>query len=101
MKSAIAHRFALAAIALAAAACQQFPLLEPAKQQPAAPQITEEMLRERAKEQLAAGIKQYDTGDFDNAVKSLTGALDHGLLSKVDQSRARKYLAFSHCVSGR
>jgi tetratricopeptide (TPR) repeat protein len=34
-------------------------------------------------------------------VKSLTASLDHGLLSKVDQSRARKFIAFSHCVSGR
>jgi len=68
---------------------------------PAAPQITEDMLRARAQEQLAAGIKQYESGDLDNAVKSLTASLDHGLLSKVDQSRARKFLAFSHCVSGR
>ena len=93
--------FILAAAALAAAACQQFPLIETAKPQPAAPQITEEMLRERAKEQLSSGVKQYDAGDFESAVKNLTAALDHGLLSKVDQSRARKYLAFSHCVSGR
>lgn len=69
--------------------------------QPAAPQITEDMLRQRAQEQLAQGIKRYDAGEFDAAVKNLTAALDHGLLSKTDQSRARKYLAFSHCVSNR
>src|SRR5512140_201801 len=68
---------------------------------PVAPQITEDALRARAQEQLAQGVKQYESGEFDNAVKSLTASLDHGLLSKVDQSRARKYLAFTHCVSNR
>jgi tetratricopeptide (TPR) repeat protein len=100
MKTTFAHRITLAAAALLAAGCQQFPLTEP---KPAAvtPQITEGTLRERAAEHLASGVQQYDAGDYENAVKNLTLALDHGLLSKVDQSRARKYLAFSHCVSGR
>jgi tetratricopeptide (TPR) repeat protein len=98
------HRFghiaALAAAALALTACQQ--LQFPGTGQPsAAPQITEDALRERAKEQLAAGIRQYEAGEYEAAVKSLTDSLDHGLLAKADQSRARKYLAFSHCVSGR
>ena len=93
-----AHRIILAAAALFAASCEQLPTAKP---QAVTPQITESVLRERAVEQLAAGVKQYDTGDFDNAVKSLTASLDHGLLSKVEQSRARKYLAFSHCVSNR
>ena len=84
-------------LGLAVAACAPMP----EKPQPAAPQITEEVLRTRANEQLALGVKQYEAGEYDNAVKSLTASLDHGLLSKVDQSRARKYLAFSHCVSGR
>jgi tetratricopeptide (TPR) repeat protein len=68
---------------------------------PAAPQITEAMLRERAREQLAAGVKQYESGEYDAALKSLQGALDHGLLSKQEQSIARKNLAFVHCVSNR
>jgi tetratricopeptide (TPR) repeat protein len=71
------------------------------KQAPAAPQITEAMLRERAREQLALGIKQYEAGDFDSAMKNLQGALDHGLLPKQEQSVARKTLAFIHCVSNR
>jgi tetratricopeptide (TPR) repeat protein len=70
-------------------------------QKPAAPQITESMLRERAQEQLASGVKQYEAGDYENAMKNLTASLEHGLLSKADQSRARKYLAFTHCVSNR
>jgi tetratricopeptide (TPR) repeat protein len=68
---------------------------------PAAPQITEDSLRQRANAQLAQGAQQYQAGEYENAIKSLTASLDHGLLTKVDQSRARKLLAFSHCVSGR
>ena len=95
----IAYTIPFVAIALALAACQQLPTTgtSPA----AAPQISEESLRARAQEQLATGIKYYDAGDYDAAVKNLTDSLEHGLLSKVDASRARKYLAFSHCVSGR
>jgi len=95
----IAHVAWLAAAALALAACQQFPI--GTSGQAAAPQVSEDTLRDRANEQLAAGIKQYDAGEYDAAVKSLTDSLDHGMLTKADQSRARKYLAFSHCVSGR
>jgi tetratricopeptide (TPR) repeat protein len=91
-------RAALLACVLAAAGCAELQREAP---KPAAPQITEGMLRERAQEQLAQGVKQYDAGEFDSAVKSLTASLDHGLLSKADQSRARKYLAFTHCASGR
>ena len=90
-------RRAVLAVALGLAACAPVP----EKPAPAAPQITEDVLRTRANEQLVLGIRQYEAGEFDNAVKTLTDSLDHGLLSKVDQSRARKYLAFTHCVSGR
>src|SRR5881394_1915327 len=85
------------AIGLVAAGCAEVPT----KPAPAAPQITEESLRTRANDQLTLGIKQYNDGEFDNAVKTLGSSLEHGLLSKVDASRARKYLAFSHCVSSR
>ena len=94
--AAVGHRAALALV-LGLAACAPVP----EKPAPAAPQITEDVLRTRANEQLQLGIRQYETGEFDNAVKTLTNSLDHGVLSKVDQSRARKYLAFTHCVSGR
>jgi len=90
------------AAALLAAACAEMPKLggsEP--QKPASPQITESSLRDRAQQQLADGVKQYEAGEYDNAVKNLTSSLEHGLLSKAEQARARKFLAFSHCVSGR
>jgi hypothetical protein len=93
-------RYTAIAAALFAAACAEMPKSgEPSK--PAAPQITEASLRDRAQQQLADGVKQYDAGDYDNAVKSLSASLEHGLLSKAEQGRARKYLAFSYCVSGR
>ena len=95
-RSAVA-RACVALGVLAAAGCQT----ADQKPAPAAPQITEESLRARANEQLAAGIKQYEAGEYDNAVKTLNSSLEHGMLSKTDQSRARKYLAFAHCVSGR
>ncbi len=88
----------LLAVAVAfLAACAE---MQP-KPAPAAPQITEDVLRDRARDQLALGVKQYDAGEYDNAVKTLSASLDHGLLGKADQSRARKYLAFTHCVSNR
>src|SRR5690349_23875985 len=92
------------ALLLLAAACGEMPKLgspsnESAK--PAAPQITEDMLRDRAKDQLAAGVKFYEAGEFDSAQKNLNASLEHGLLPKSDQARARKLLAFIHCVLGR
>src|SRR5258708_14587255 len=100
-KNIPAHRIALTPVAYPAASCQQREQLGQEKPQAVTPKIPESVLRERAVEQLSAGVKHYEVGDFDNAVKSLTASLEHGMLSKTDQSRARKYLAFSHCVSNR
>src|SRR5258706_11958103 len=98
MNTRVSLRFlAVAAVSPLVTGCPEMPT----KPAPAAPQITEESLRTRANEQLALGIKQYNDGEFDNAVKTLNASLEHGLLSKVDASRARKYIAFSHCVSNR
>jgi tetratricopeptide (TPR) repeat protein len=98
-----AHALAVALLLLLAA-CAEMPKFgsQPdAAPKAAAPQITEDMLRDRAKEQLAAGVKFYEAGEFESATKSLTGSLEHGLLPKPDQARARKLLAFIHCVLGR
>jgi hypothetical protein len=81
------------------ASCAELQKTEAPK--PAAPQITEDTLRKRAEEQLAQGVQQYQAGEFDNAVKSLTASLEHGMLGKQDQSRARKFIAFSHCLQAR
>lgn len=83
------------------AACAEVPKTGDPAPKPVSPQITEDSLRKRAEEQLAQGVAQYQAGEFDNAVRTLNASLEHGMLSKVDQSRARKFLAFSHCVQGR
>lgn len=105
MRCSFSPRFALLAALLLAAACAEMPKAPskpaPVKPAPVTPQITEGVLRERAREQLAQGIKQYLAGDFENAMKNLTLSLDHGLLSKAEQSNARKYIAFTHCASNR
>jgi hypothetical protein len=89
----------VAAAILVLAGCAELGNKE--KPQAVTPQITEDVLRTRAQESLAAGVKQYDAGDYDQAEKSLQNSLDHGLLSKTDQSRARKLLAFIFCTSNR
>lgn len=90
------------ALALLVAACGELPKIGSSESsKPAAPQITEDMLRDRAKDQLAAGVKFYEAGEFDSAQKNLNASLEHGLLPKSDQARARKLLAFIHCVLGR
>ena len=49
---------------------------------------------------LADGIELYNKGEFNEAIKRLTGS-DITLGSKQVQLSALKYLAFSYCVSGR
>jgi tetratricopeptide (TPR) repeat protein len=99
MRSPSALRLAGAiAVVAALAACAPMTTEAP---KPVAPQITEDTLRARAKDQLAAGIKLYDAGDYEAAAKSLQASLDHGLLERTDQARARKHLAFIHCLAGR
>jgi Tfp pilus assembly protein PilF len=51
-------------------------------------------------EQLAAGLRYYDEGNFKLASKTLKGALTVGL-SRKDEVIARKHLAFMHCMSER
>jgi tetratricopeptide (TPR) repeat protein len=94
-------RLLAVALLLLAGACAELNKQPDSAPKAPGPQITESMLRDRAKEQLTAGITQYEAGDYDNALKNLSGALDHGLLTKAEQASARKHLAFIHCVSNR
>jgi Tfp pilus assembly protein PilF len=55
----------------------------------------------KAEQALAAGIKQFEEGDYTDATKSLQSALDLGISRASDKTKAHKYLAFIHCVSGR
>jgi len=55
----------------------------------------------KAEQALAAGIKQFEDGEYADATKTLQSALELGLVKAPDRSKAHKYLAFIHCVSGR
>jgi tetratricopeptide (TPR) repeat protein len=102
MKIARALPFAMLLLLAACAEMPKFGTQQPdAAPKPAAPQITEDSLRERARDYLAQGVKQYEAGEYDNSMRNLGAALDHGLLTKPEQARARKLMAFIHCVSGR
>ena len=49
---------------------------------------------------LAAGLKQYDEGNYAESAKSLQGAIDLGLPDR-ERANAHKHLAFIHCGSNR
>lgn len=55
----------------------------------------------KAEQELAAGIKSYEEGNYKVAAKSLQNALDEGLTFDSDKVRTHKYLAFIHCLSNR
>jgi Tfp pilus assembly protein PilF len=50
--------------------------------------------------ELAAGIKSYEDGKYNDATLSFQNAINTGL-SDADQVTANKYLAFISCVGGR
>ena len=50
---------------------------------------------------LAAGIKQYEEGNYAQAQRILQSSLAEGLASRTSQARAHKYLAFIYCVTDR
>jgi hypothetical protein len=54
-----------------------------------------------AKSPLNEGIDLYDKGDYNGAIKHLTGAADIWSADKATQISALKYIAFSYCVTGR
>lgn len=56
---------------------------------------------ERAQLNLNDGLKRYDAGAYDEAMKHFLLALDSGILTIPQQVIARKNMAFIHCVSGR
>ena len=55
----------------------------------------------KAEQALSSGIKLYEDGVYPDAIKSLQSALELGLSTAADKTKAHKYLAFIHCVSGR
>ena len=55
----------------------------------------------KAEQELSAGMRNYEDGNYKIASKLLQNALDAGLTFKSDQVTAHKYLAFIHCASER
>jgi Tfp pilus assembly protein PilF len=53
-----------------------------------------------AKQKMAEGIKEYDAGNFPQAIASLQMALEKGLQIKADEIRTHKYLAFAYGLKG-
>jgi Tfp pilus assembly protein PilF len=92
-------RLLLAAAVALLAACDSAPMKEFTKDAKGAwGQLTGSSSKGQAA--LAAGLKQYDDGDYQPAAKSLQSAIDQGLADK-DKVNAHKHLAFIHCSNGR
>jgi len=48
---------------------------------------------------LAAGIRAYENGDYEESERLLKRSVDEGLTFQRDEITARKYLAFTYCVT--
>ncbi len=68
---------------------------------PDAPKPKPEIVTPTAEERLAAGIAQYEDGNYAQAQRLLQSSLADGLASRTSQARAYKYLAFIYCVTDR
>lgn len=75
------------------------------KPAPTAAPTSEELARrqrvERVQTTLNDGLKQYEAGSYEAAMKSLLVALDSGILTVPQQLVARKHMAFIQCVNNR
>ncbi|MBC7624495.1 MAG: tetratricopeptide repeat protein [Aeromicrobium sp.] len=56
---------------------------------------------DRANSNLNDGLKQYEAGNYDAAMKAFLVALDSSLLTPVQQLNARKHMAFMQCLTSR
>jgi Tfp pilus assembly protein PilF len=94
-------RLLLAAALALLAACESAPMKEFTKDAKGAwGQLTGSSSSSKGQAAFAAGLKQYDDGDYQPAAKSLQSAIDQGLANK-DKVNAHKHLAFIHCSNGR
>ncbi len=92
-------RFALSVASVALIASCAVPPQKPVG--PTAEEIIKQQRVERAQINLNEGLKKYDGGNNDEAIKDFLLALDSGQLALADQLKARKHIAFIHCLSGR
>ena len=58
------------------------------------------VMQTKGEQSFSAGMRQYEDGEYAEAQKSFTAALQAGVPLN-EQVDARKHLAFIHCVSGR
>ncbi|HET9701860.1 MAG TPA: TssQ family T6SS-associated lipoprotein [Burkholderiales bacterium] len=87
---------ALAATALLAlAGCESAPVKEATRE------VKSLFQGKGGEEDLAAGIREYEDGNYREAETRLQAALGAGLKAKTDQAKAHKYLAFTYCVTNR
>ncbi len=68
---------------------------------PPADEIASKQRFDRAQANLAEGLKRYEAGAYEEAMKNLLLALDSGVLTVAQQVTARKHMAFIHCLNGR
>jgi tetratricopeptide (TPR) repeat protein len=68
---------------------------------PTPEEIARQQRLERANVTLNEATKQYESGSYNEAMKSFLVALDTGVLTTAQQVTARKQMAFIHCVSSR
>ncbi|HEX6829422.1 MAG TPA: TssQ family T6SS-associated lipoprotein, partial [Burkholderiales bacterium] len=84
-------RAAAMAALLLLAACESAPVRE-----------AKSLFQSKGGEQeLSAGVREYEEGNYREAQTRLQKALETGLSSKADQATAHKYLAFTYCVTSR
>jgi tetratricopeptide (TPR) repeat protein len=92
-------------LSLAATVCLAIVLggcaVAPTTTGPSPDELARQQRLERANNNLGEGLKQYESGVYDDAMKSFLLALDSGLLAVPQQTNARKHMAFIHCVSSR
>lgn len=55
----------------------------------------------KAEQDLSAGLRAYEDGDYRNSTRLLQRALSAGLILKSDRVAAHKHLAFIHCAQSR
>lgn len=55
----------------------------------------------KAEQDLSAGIRAYEDGNYKNSTRLLQSALSAGLILNSDKVAAHKYLAFMHCAQSR
>ncbi|MEP7154162.1 MAG: TssQ family T6SS-associated lipoprotein [Betaproteobacteria bacterium] len=68
---------------------------------PAPEEVARKQRVERAQNKLNEGLKQYEAGNYAEAMSNLLVALDSGVLAVPQQLVARKHMAFIQCVNNR